>query len=103
MTHSYSDLPNKGIQALCYSYIEIFAEKIRALAERERARDLYDVIHVFRRPESRKLSTELKLVLLKKCQFKKIPLPTYDKILEKKALFSSAWQDQTCLHIYLKP
>ncbi len=27
----------------CYSYIEVFAEKIRALSERTRPRDLYDV------------------------------------------------------------
>ena len=29
--------------ARCYSYEEVFAEKVRALAERARPRDLYDV------------------------------------------------------------
>lgn len=94
VTHAYSDLPHQGIQTLCYSYIEIFAEKIRALTERARARDLYDIIHLFRRPESEKLVTELKSALLKKCEFKKIALPTYEKTREREAFFSSAWQDQ---------
>ena len=42
--HPYSDSPAEGIQAQCYAYEELFAEKIRALAERERPRDLYDVM-----------------------------------------------------------
>lgn len=43
--HPYSDRPDQGIQIRCYSFEEVFAEKIRALSERERPRDLYDVIH----------------------------------------------------------
>ncbi len=35
-----------GIDILCYAFEEVFAEKIRALAERQRPRDLYDVIHL---------------------------------------------------------
>jgi predicted nucleotidyltransferase component of viral defense system len=46
--HPYSDRPPEGIQARCYSYEEVFAEKLRALTERERPRDLYDVIHLYR-------------------------------------------------------
>ena len=46
--HPYSDAPHDGIQALTYSYAEAFGEKIRALAERTRPRDLYDVINLFR-------------------------------------------------------
>jgi predicted nucleotidyltransferase component of viral defense system len=44
VSHPYSDAPTNGIVARCYAYEEIFAEKIRALAERARPRDLYDVI-----------------------------------------------------------
>ncbi|MDR1057544.1 MAG: nucleotidyl transferase AbiEii/AbiGii toxin family protein [Coxiellaceae bacterium] len=32
---------------LAYSYEELFAEKLRAFVERLRARDLYDVVHMF--------------------------------------------------------
>ncbi|PJC51091.1 MAG: nucleotidyl transferase AbiEii/AbiGii toxin family protein, partial [Nitrosopumilales archaeon CG_4_9_14_0_2_um_filter_34_16] len=47
--HIYSDLPEEGFQISCYSYEEVFAEKIRALGERSRPRDLYDVINFYRR------------------------------------------------------
>ena len=38
--HPYSDRPEDGFQANCYAYDEAFAEKIRALGERTRPRDL---------------------------------------------------------------
>ncbi len=46
--HPYSDLLDEGIQIRCYCFEEVFAEKVRALAERERPRDLYDVVHLYR-------------------------------------------------------
>jgi len=74
--HPYSDKPDAGIQALCYCYEELFAEKVRALAERLRPRDLYDIIHFFRHDE---ISCDRALVvtaLKEKCAFKGIPVPT---------------------------
>lgn len=46
--HPYSDLSEMGIEVKCYAYEEVFAEKVRALAERARPRDLYDVINLYR-------------------------------------------------------
>lgn len=46
--HTYSNLPDDGIFASCYSYPEVFGEKVRALGERGRPRDLYDVINLYR-------------------------------------------------------
>lgn len=74
--HPYSDKPPEGIHAQCYSYDEVFAEKIRALAERERPRDLYDVIHLYRHAESRPDRVQLLQTLERKCEFKGIPIPT---------------------------
>lgn len=74
--HPYSDKPAQGIHAQCYCFEELFAEKIRALAERLRPRDLYDVINLYRHD---KINPDLSLVmgtLGKKCQFKNIPVPT---------------------------
>ncbi len=49
--HPYSDqLPVAGV--LCYSIAELFGEKLRALAERCRPRDLYDVVHMHRHPNA---------------------------------------------------
>ena len=49
--HPYSDKPQEGISVLTYRFEELFAEKIRALAERLRPRDLYDVVHLYRRDD----------------------------------------------------
>ncbi|MDB5925580.1 MAG: hypothetical protein JWN13_4516 [Betaproteobacteria bacterium] len=46
--HPYSDRPSDGIDVLAYCFEEVFAEKLRALAERQRPRDLYDVVHLYR-------------------------------------------------------
>ena len=49
--HPYSDrIPDDG-GVLCYSIVELFGEKLRALAERCRPRDLYDVVHMHRHPD----------------------------------------------------
>ena len=46
--HPYTDSPEGGIFIMSYAYPEVFGEKVRALGERGRPRDLYDVINLFR-------------------------------------------------------
>lgn len=78
--HSYSDKPESGIHARCYPYEEVFAEKVRALAQRARPRDLYDVIFLFR---NQHLVTEHALVistLEEKCKYKEIKTPDFESI-----------------------
>jgi predicted nucleotidyltransferase component of viral defense system len=75
-SHPYSDAPAAGIVARCYSYEEVFAEKMRALAERARPRDLYDVINLFRHDEFHPAAPVIHDVLSKKCTFKGIAFPT---------------------------
>ena len=65
--HDYSDAPEEEITVLCYAYEETFAEKVRALAERARPRDLYDVINLFRNAEARPRPAVLFDVLQQKC------------------------------------
>lgn len=74
--HPYSDRPDGGIQIQCYSYEEVFAEKVRALAERERPRDLYDVVHLYRHTSERPDRTSVLHTLEEKCAFKGIDVPT---------------------------
>ncbi|MGH9615194.1 MAG: nucleotidyl transferase AbiEii/AbiGii toxin family protein [Acidobacteriaceae bacterium] len=74
--HPYSDLPEEGILARCYAYEEIFGEKVRALGERARPRDLYDVVNLFRHGEFRPAAESILDVLRRKCEFKRIPLPS---------------------------
>ena len=39
--HPYSDGPDDGIRSKCYCFEEVFAEKTRALAERESVQEIY--------------------------------------------------------------
>jgi predicted nucleotidyltransferase component of viral defense system len=101
--HDYSDLPASGISTLCYSYVEVFAEKIRALKERTRPRDLYDVVNFFRRPESNPLAESVRKVLGKKCEFKRITFPRFDDLLDHKAECASGWRDQLAHQLQALP
>lgn len=74
--HPYSDKPENGIHIQCYCFEELFAEKLRALAERLRPRDLYDVIHLYRHNDIRPDRAVLFKTLKQKCDFKKIPPPS---------------------------
>ena len=78
--HVYSDYPDDGIQIKCYCFEEVFAEKIRALAERERPRDLYDVVLLYRHDKLRANKDIILSTLEKKCGFKKIPVPTMNTL-----------------------
>lgn len=74
--HPYSDMKEIAIQT--YSIEEIFAEKLRALAERLRPRDLYDVIHLFNDKRWSPDQKRVKSTLEKKCEYKKMPVSTIE-------------------------
>jgi len=78
--HPYTDEPEKGIWSTCYAFEEVIAEKIRALSQRARPRDVYDVVHFFRNRDMIKSPQLVHNVLIKKCGYKKIPVPTYELI-----------------------
>ena len=79
--HPYTDRPAEGIHALCYDFPGVFAEKTRALAERTRPRDLYDVVNLYRRPEAQAAREDIRAVLAEKCAFKKISVPKLADLL----------------------
>ncbi|MEX2365976.1 MAG: nucleotidyl transferase AbiEii/AbiGii toxin family protein, partial [Pseudohongiellaceae bacterium] len=78
--HPYSDRPAEGIHVLCYDFEEVFAEKVRALAERERPRDLYDVVHLYRREGLNPDRAQIMRVLGEKCRFKGIAIPSLSSL-----------------------
>ncbi len=94
--HPYSDRPETGISALSYGYEEVFAEKVRALAQRLRPRDLYDVIHLHRRMDLGPDRATVKTTLEKKCQLRGIPVPTIAilETHENRAFLQSEWENQ---------
>ena len=80
--HPYTDRPTDGIWVTTYSFEEVFAEKTRALAERLRPRDLYDVVHLYRRQDLTPEREKVISTLTAKCEFKGIPVPTLQSIRE---------------------
>jgi predicted nucleotidyltransferase component of viral defense system len=93
--HPYSDRPDGGIHVQCYCFEEVFAEKIRALTERLRPRDLYDVIHLYRHDSTKHDRAIILNTLEKKCAFKGLSVPTMD-ILEGKperAELETEWEN----------
>lgn len=73
--HPYPDQLPDGAVALCYSLEELFAEKTRALLERTRPRDLYDVVHLWDRRDEVAIDS-VRAVLTKKCVAKNVTPPT---------------------------
>lgn len=90
--HPYSDAPKEGIKIVAYAYEEVFGEKVRALAERTRPRDLYDVINLFRNGDARPSPSVLLDVLRQKCAFKGIAVPVLSDLEEHRGELQSLWQ-----------
>lgn len=78
--HAYSDVPADGMTVRCYAFEEVFGEKVRALGQRARPRDLYDVINLHRNGEFHPSAPVIRDVLRQKCAFKNIDIPTFDSL-----------------------
>jgi predicted nucleotidyltransferase component of viral defense system/DNA-directed RNA polymerase subunit RPC12/RpoP len=74
IAHPYPDGPLPS-QTRCYSFEELFAEKIRAMAQRSRPRDLYDIVNLFRRNDLRLYPEVIRDALREKCETKSVPVP----------------------------
>jgi predicted nucleotidyltransferase component of viral defense system len=60
----------------CYVFEEVFAEKLRAMGERSRPRDLYDIVNLYRRDDLRIRRDDIHTILVEKCAHKGIEVPT---------------------------
>jgi Nucleotidyl transferase AbiEii toxin, Type IV TA system/WYL domain len=78
--HPYSDRPLPVNGVLCYPIDELFGEKLRALSERCRPRDLYDVVHLYRHPDLLGRASAVARVLRRKCEHAGIDIPTLETI-----------------------
>lgn len=81
VAHPYGDAVRVGDSpSVCvvrsYPLVELFAEKLRALAQRCRPRDLYDVVHTHRHADVAGRADEVAAVLARKCSFVGIEPPT---------------------------
>lgn len=93
--HPYSDSITELNGILTYDLEEIFAEKTRALAERMRPRDLYDVVHLYnKKRKSMDIAKYIK-ILNEKCLFKGMSMPTYEQLSKKPEILEleSEWEN----------
>ncbi len=93
--HPYSDSLPVPAQVRCYAFEEVFAEKLRAMGERGRPRDLYDIVILFRRRDLQSEPNLIKAVLKKKCELKGVSVPTLDSIqsASTKGELISEWEN----------
>jgi len=84
MMHPYSDIDLISNTIICYHINEIVAEKIRALKQRNRPRDIYDVWHLSKQINGEILQ-EIKALLLEKSAQKGLEISgTSDFVNEEK-------------------
>jgi predicted nucleotidyltransferase component of viral defense system len=93
--HGYTDFSEELMFANCYSFTEIFAEKFRALAQRLRPRDLYDIIRLYENRAMLNDKSVLTKVIDEKFAFKGIFVPSIDGIHNHKHFdeLSSEWDN----------
>ncbi len=92
INHPFDDCPPAGIHVHCYPYAEVFAEKIRALGDRARPRDLYDVVNLFRREDALSAASNVRDILDQKCSFKGIPVPTLAELEPAREELAADWE-----------
>lgn len=74
--HPYPDaLPDESV-VLTYSFEELLAEKTRALLERSRPRDLYDVVHLLENAPADLELVAVRGLFVAKCAAKSVPVPS---------------------------
>jgi predicted nucleotidyltransferase component of viral defense system len=79
--HPYSDGLPADVTVQCYSLEELLAEKTRALYQRTRPRDLYDVVYLLENCIDAIDLAEAQRIFGAKCESKGLPIPSSDELL----------------------
>lgn len=95
ISHPFPDTLPPPAQARCYSLEELFAEKIRAMGERCRPRDLYDIVNLFRRQDFRGHGEIIADILAEKCHSKGVDVPSMSALEEdpRRAQLATEWSN----------
>lgn len=70
IVHEYPDTLPPPAEVRCYAIEEVFAEKLRAMGERGRPRDLYDVVTLFKQKSLFPSPQSVRSIYIKKCEAK---------------------------------
>ncbi len=82
ISHPYPDRLPEGTQVATYSLDELLAEKTRALYERTRPRDLYDVVYILDNPPDLLHLDQTHELFRLKCSAKALSTPTAQGLVE---------------------
>ncbi len=98
--HTYSDSESINQRIPCYSLVEIMAEKLRALIQRNRPRDIYDVWYISKVIEKSEF-TRIKALLLKKSKSKNIEITNVEQFVntQKQRKNKRAWESSLTQHL----
>lgn len=80
ISHDFPDVLPEPALVRCYGFEEVFAEKLRAMGQRARPRDLYDIVNLFRRRDFRQHAALIRDILERKCTAKGVLVPSVDGI-----------------------
>jgi hypothetical protein len=80
--HAYPDGIPSDVLVATYSLEELLAEKTRALYERTRPRDLYDVVYILSNKNKDVNYSLLREIFIKKCESKSIQVPSSKQLLD---------------------
>lgn len=96
--HPYSDADRIRNKAICYDFKELFSEKIRALKQRNRPRDVYDVWYLTKISDLDS-NQEVKDLLLKKSELKNLTVEgVTDFVNEEKYIKNKRAWNQSMSH-----
>lgn len=80
--HPYSDDLPPDLTVQCYSLEELLAEKTRALYERTRPRDLYDVVYLLENCIDAIALADTREIFAAKCEYKGLPVPSSQELVK---------------------
>lgn len=81
ISHPYPDVIPESTAISTYSFEELLAEKTRALYERARPRDLYDVVYLMENRPSELDMGQTRQLFIRKCQVKGVRPPSSPELL----------------------
>lgn len=92
--HSYSDAKECQAVISAYKLEEIAAEKLRAILQRQRSRDIYDLWNLLKFHRDKLDLSTVKVVFQKKCEYKKVEFNSVDDFFISELLESHklAWE-----------
>ena len=95
ISHPYPDALPRPAVVRSYSFEEVFAEKLRAMGERGRPRDLYDIVNLYWRPDFRQHADLIRSTLEEKCRSKGVAVPTMASVsaAQTRAELESEWSN----------